>query len=70
MSAPLECSVRKGAPAEKVTVFVMGQRDGVDEFIRHITVLRDAWAVMLNNPQGLPLTSVQPTMPMAAMSLG
>ncbi len=25
------------------------QRDGVDEVIRHLTVLRDAWATMLNN---------------------
>ena len=27
--------------------------EGVEEVIRHITVLRDAWATMLNN-QGLP----------------
>lgn len=26
-------------------------REGVDEVIRHLTVLRDAWAAMLNNKQ-------------------
>lgn len=46
------------------------KREGVDEVIRHITVLRDAWAVMLNNPQGMPLASIQPMMPMAAMAAG
>ncbi len=45
------------------------QRDGVDEVIRHITVLRDAWAVMLNNPQGVPLTTIpEPAMALAAVS--
>lgn len=33
MSGPLDGVVRRGAPAEKVTVFVMGQRAGVDELL-------------------------------------
>jgi flagellar protein FliS len=27
------------------------RRDGVDEVIRHLTELRNAWATMLNNPE-------------------
>jgi flagellar secretion chaperone FliS len=30
------------------------RRDGVDEVIAHLTVLRDAWATMLNNQGGTP----------------
>jgi flagellar protein FliS len=30
---------------------VRKQREGVDEVIRHLTVLRDAWATMLNKQQ-------------------
>lgn len=41
--------------------------DGVEEVIRHITVLRDAWAVMLNNPQGVPLAALpEPALALAA----
>ena len=32
---------------------VQKKPDGVEEVIRHVTVLRDAWAAMLNN-QGMP----------------
>jgi flagellar protein FliS len=41
-------------------------REGVDEVIGHLTVLRDAWAAMLNNPQGVPLTEGQPSLALAA----
>lgn len=33
MSKSIDGLVKLGAPAEKVTVFVMGQRDGVDELL-------------------------------------
>jgi 8-oxo-dGTP pyrophosphatase MutT (NUDIX family) len=33
MNPPPDGLVKRGAPAEKVTVFVMGQRDGVDELL-------------------------------------
>jgi flagellar protein FliS len=40
--------------------------EGVEEVIRHVTVLRDAWAAMLNN-QGLPADStVTPSLALAA----
>lgn len=43
------------------------RRDGVEEVIRHITVLRDAWAVMLTNPQGVPLAALpEPALALAA----
>jgi flagellar protein FliS len=35
------------------------RRDGVDEVIRHLTVLRDAWATMLQN-QSVPGSSLLP----------
>jgi flagellar protein FliS len=31
------------------------RRDGVDEVIGHLTVLRDAWAAMLNKPESGPV---------------
>jgi flagellar protein FliS len=34
------------------------RREGVDEVIRHLTVLRDAWAMMLNKQEPPP---IQPT---------
>jgi len=36
-------------------------REGVDEVIRHVTILRDAWATMLNNQAAPPdSASAQP----------
>jgi len=40
------------------------QRQGVDEVIRHLTVLRDAWATMLNKEQ----SSEQQVSPDASMA--
>jgi flagellar protein FliS len=38
---------------------IQKKRDGVDEVIRHLTVLRDAWAAMLNG-QSIPPETRRP----------
>ncbi len=43
---------------------VQKKADGVEEVIRHVTVLRDAWATMLNN-QGMPTAEAMPALAMA-----
>lgn len=36
------------------------RRDGIDEVIRHLSVLREAWATMLTNQGGAPTPSLAP----------
>lgn len=43
---------------------VQKKADGVEEVIRHVTVLRDAWATMLNN-QGMPAAAATPAFALA-----
>jgi flagellar secretion chaperone FliS len=43
------------------------QRAGVDEVIRHLTVLRDAWAAMLNN-QGASVEAISEQAPALAVA--
>jgi len=37
------------------------KREGVEEVIRHLTELRDAWATMLSRPNPLPAASAVPS---------
>ena len=41
-------------------------REGVDEVIRHLTVLRDAWATMLNGDSHSPNSTRLPSVALAA----
>ena len=45
---------------------VRKRREGVEEVIQHLTVLRDAWATMLSRPNPLPVAEDLPAVVAAA----